>query len=133
MEDLFDLNDPMGSSLDELNPLDEINTDYLSPLDSGDDTLGVSHSNPFSSGFDEEHPMPTYEELRNAGFPEQAANYILYSPKHTYSQRELFHCLYESDNPFEAYQDLVKEKVDDFIARCDEHLDHAREILNRPF
>ena len=30
-------------------------------------TLGATHS-PFSSGFDAEHPMPTYEELRNAGF-----------------------------------------------------------------
>lgn len=132
MEDIFDMNDSMESPLDELNPLVDINTDILSsPLDNGDNILGA-HSNPFSSGFDEEHPMPSYEELLNAGFPKEAANYILYSPTHTFSQRELFHCLYESDNPFEAYKDLVNEKVDEFIDKCQADISHAREILMKP-
>ena len=77
-------------------------------------------SNPYESGFDAEHPMPTYDQLRNAGFSEYLANNILYGESHTYSQKELFHCLYESDDPVKAYNEMMDAKVKASIAKTDE-------------
>lgn len=77
----------------------------------GNAELGSSND-PFSSGFDSEHPMPSYEQLRNAGFSHHVADNIVYGTSHSYSQKELFHVLYESDNPLDAYNDMMKEKAD---------------------
>ncbi len=78
-----------------------------------DAILGTSsHSlNPFRSGFDDEHPMPSYDELRNAGFSDHVANNILYGDSHVYSEKELFQCLYGSEDPLQAYNDMMEEKV----------------------
>ena len=131
MEDIFDMNDSMGSPLDEINPLGEINTDHLlSPLGDGDDTLGVSHSNPFSSGFDAEHPMPTIEELRNAGFSGETAAHLVYGI-HDYSERELFHCFYESEDPHEAFLELERQKMRELIFRTDQNIKEAEDLLRR--
>ena len=61
-------------------------------------TLGATHSH-FSSGFDAEHPMLTYEDLRNAGFSDYLAHNISEGLSHSYSDKELFHVLYESEDP----------------------------------
>ena len=76
--------------------------------------------NPFSSGFDKDHPMPTYDQLRNAGFSDHLAKSILYGESHTYSQKELYHCLYESKDPVKAYNDMMDAKVKAHIAKSDE-------------
>lgn len=78
-----------------------------------------SGSSPFSSGFDAEHPMPTYEELRNAGFSDHIANRILSGDSHSYSQRELYQCLYESDDPLAAYNEMMHAKVEKSLAESD--------------
>lgn len=75
---------------------------------------------PFESRFDAEHPFPTYEQLRNAGFSPHVAKNICYGITHSYSQRELFECLYNSKNPVEAYNKMMKAKVDKAIAKTDE-------------
>lgn len=79
-----------------------------------------SETSPFESGFDAEHPMPTYDQLRNAGFSAHLAKSILYGESHTYSQKELFHCLYESDNPVKAYNEMMDAKIKASIAKTDE-------------
>ena len=79
-----------------------------------------SETSPFESGFDAEHPMPTYDQLRNAGFSDYLAKSILYGESHTYSQKELFHCLYESDDPVKAYNEMMDAKVKASIAKTDE-------------
>ena len=48
---------------DDISPLEELNA----PIEEKKDC------NSFSSGFDKEHPMPTYDQLRNAGFSSEAA------------------------------------------------------------
>ena len=78
----------------------------------------IGFSSPYSSGFDEEHPMPTYDELRNAGFSDYLSNQILYGEDHCYSQRELFNALY-SGNPLEAYNEMMEGKVNDALNRSD--------------
>ena len=77
-------------------------------------------SNPFSSGFDKDNPMPTYDQLRNAGFSDHLAKSILYGESHTYSQKELFHCLYESDDPVKAYNEMMDAKVKKHLEKSDE-------------
>lgn len=88
----------------------------LSGLPIEDSLIGFS--SPYSSGFDEEHPMPTYDELRNAGFSDYLSNQILYGVEHCYSQRELYNALY-SDNPLEAYNEMMDGKVNDALNRSD--------------
>lgn len=81
--------------------------------DTSDDitgTLGTSHS-PFSSGFDTEHPLPSYEQLRNAGFSDYLAHHISEGGCHSYSDRELFHVLYESKDPVAAYNEMMEAKA----------------------
>ena len=86
----------------------------------GDLDSVFSKSSPFESGFDARHPMPTFEQLRNAGFSNHIANSILYGSSHCYSQKELFHCLYESDDPVKAYNEMMDAKVKASIAKTDE-------------
>lgn len=93
--------------------MEEVAPDTL--LDLG----GMSIGSPFDSGFDEDHPMPTYEELLNAGFSDEVAVNILYGGSHCYSQRELYHCFYESDDPLKAYNEMVEAKADECIKRAD--------------
>lgn len=90
---------------------------------------GVSESisesrnlSPFESGFDAEHPMPTFEQLRNAGFSEHVAHSIAMGLSHSYSKRELYHCLYESDDPVKAYNEMMDAKVKEAIAKTDKAL-----------
>lgn len=90
---------------------------------------GVSESisesrrlSPFESGFDAEHPMPTFEQLRNAGFSEHVAHNIAMGMSHSYSKRELYHCLYESDDPVKAYNEMMEAKVKEAIAKTDKAL-----------
>lgn len=77
-------------------------------------------NSPYESGFDAEHPMPTYDQLRNAGFSDLIANSILSGSSHSYSQKELFHCLYESDDPVKAYNEMMDAKVKDSIRKTDQ-------------
>ena len=77
------------------------------------------HTNIFESGFDKEHPLPTYDQLRNAGFSDYLAKNILQDGPHAYSQRELYHCLYESDDPVKAYNEMMEAKVNASIAKSD--------------
>ena len=81
-------------------------------------TLGATHS-PFSSGFDAEHPMPTNEELRNAGFSDYLAHNISEGLSHSYSDNELFHVLYESDDPVAAYNEMVEDKAQVALDKAD--------------
>lgn len=73
-------------------------------------TIGMSDFNPYASGFDEEHPLPTYDELRNAGFTDFEAKQITYHTYTVFSERELFEALY-SENPKEAYDAMMHEKL----------------------
>lgn len=65
----------------------------------------------YESGFDLEHPMLTYDQLRNAGFSKKQAYSIVYGSSHVYSDRELFHCLYESDDPVKAFNEMMTAKA----------------------
>lgn len=92
-------------------------TTALENLVSGDTSSEVNLSsidepieNPYSSGFDKDHPMPTYDQLRNAGFSDYLANQILYGT-HVYSDKELFNALYSPD-PVAAYNDMVHAKIE---------------------
>ena len=85
----------------------------------GESLLRKSEMSPFESGFDAEHPMPTYDQLRNAGFSDHIANRILSGDSHSYSQRELFHCLYESDDPLKAYNEMMHAKVEKSLAESE--------------
>lgn len=92
-------------------------------LESGtvDDSLGTSvaaHS-PFSSGFDAEHPMLSYEELRNTGFSDYLAHNIAEGLSHSYSDKELFHVLYESDDPVAAYNEMMEDKAQVALDKAD--------------
>ena len=85
----------------------------------GANGFGASHHNPFSSGFDTQHPFPTYEQLRNAGFSDFIANSITDGGTHTYSQKELYHVLYESEDPVQAYNDMMDIKAQHAIDKTD--------------
>lgn len=78
----------------------------------------VDVDNQFSSGFDAEHPMLTFEQLRNAGFSNHMANQILYGDNHVYSQRELFEVLY-SEHPLEAYNQMIEAKAAAVLSKAD--------------
>lgn len=82
-----------------------------------DATIGMSDSNPYASGFDEDHPLPSYDELRNAGFTDFEAKQITYHTYTVFSEKELFEVLY-SDNPKEAYDAMMREKLDNL----DDHI-----------
>lgn len=120
MEDFFD----MSMNEEQLNPLDDLQSDPLSVITNpNDDMLGgvFNHKglSPFDSGFDADHPMPTYDQLRNAGFSDYLAHQITDGLSHCYSQRELFHCLYESEDPVKAYNEMMDAKVQDSMAKTD--------------
>ena len=91
------------------------------------DSLNKPVENPYESGFDKDHPMPTYDQLRNAGFSDYLANQILHG-KHSYSDKELFNVLYSPD-PVEAYNKMMKAKVDKHIAETDELLKSIKDTL----
>lgn len=76
--------------------------------------------NSYSSGFDEEHPRLTYDELRNAGFSDHIARSISNGGEHSYSDKELFHVLYECKDPVQAYNDMMSAKAEDIFNRTDE-------------
>lgn len=101
------------SNLKVFSPEMSTNSDVL-------ESIFKKKVSPFESGFDAEHPFPTYEQLRNAGFSPHVAKNIRYGITHSYSQRELFECLYNSKNPVEAYNKMMKAKVDKAIAKTDE-------------
>lgn len=77
---------------------------------------------PFDSGFDDKHPMPTYDQLRNAGFSEYLANQILHGVTHCYSQRELHDVLY-SDDPVGNYNAMVEAKAQAALNRADKMIE----------
>ena len=112
--------DEMNFELDDtlLSPTD----DFGGTLDDTTGTLGASHS-PFSSGFDEEHPIPSYEELRNAGFSDYLARNISEGGCHSYSDRELFHVLYESEDPVAAYNEMMEVKAQHAMDKADSLID----------
>ena len=91
--------------------------------DPNEDLLGTSHTNPFDSGFDAEHPFPTYEQLRNAGFSSEVAHNMIDGLDHAYSQKELYHVLYESDDPLTAYNEMMDGKVQETCDKIDELVD----------
>ena len=109
-----------------ISPLENIIAKESTPLESLT-TLNKPIDNPYESGFDEEHPMPTYDQLRNAGFSDYLANQILHG-KHSYSDKELFNVLYSPD-PVEAYNQMMKAKVDKHIAETDELLKSIKNTL----
>ena len=110
--------------MDEMDlGLDDSLMSPIEGLESGtvDDSLGTSgaaHS-PFSSGFDAEHPMLSYEELRNAGFSDYLAHNIAEGLSHSYSDKELFHVLYESDDPVAAYNEMMEDKAQVALDKAD--------------
>ena len=105
----FDLDDTL------LSPTEEIGG---GTIEDSTGTLGASH-NPFSSGFDAEHPLPSYEELRNAGFSDYLARHISEGGCHSYSDRELFHVLYESEDPVAAYNEMMEDKAQVALDKAD--------------
>ena len=120
MEDLIGMNEEL------FNPLDDLQNDPVSSItnsDADEDMLGSvfnhKRSSPFASGFDAEHPMPTYDQLRNAGFSDYLAHQITGGLSHCYSQRELYHCLYESEDPVKAYNEMMEDRVQKTIAKTD--------------
>lgn len=111
MEDLY----PFDNDLSNFDHSD-LDGFELNGILSNDSTFGLSSA--YSSGFDSDHPMPTYDELRNAGFSDYLANQILYGGTHCYSQKELYEALY-SDDPLSAYNDMMNSKVNDALERSD--------------
>ena len=93
------------------------------PIVPNDNLLGTSHHDPFGSPFDEEHPFPTYEQLRGIGFSSKVAHSITESLDHSYTQKELYHVLYESDNPVTAYNDMMDDKAYAVIDKVDDNMD----------
>ena len=110
----------------------DMNMDDVMPFDSGmenpidDNPIDIwgsgSHSL-FSSGFDDEHPLPSYDELRNAGFSDYLAHHISEGGCHSYSESELYHVLYESDDPVSAYNDMMDGKAQAAINKADQIID----------
>lgn len=92
-------------------------------VNQNEDLLGMSHNSPFDSGFDAEHPFPTYEQLRNAGFSSEVAHNMIDGHDHAYSQKELYHVLYESDDPLTAYNEMMYGKVQETCEKTDEMVD----------
>lgn len=108
----FDINnDHLDTFYDGENIDNSENSLYSQSLSKG------IENNPYASGFDEEHPLPTYEELRNAGFTDFEAKQITYHTYTVFSEKELFDVLY-SENPKEAYDAIMHEKLDDL----DDHI-----------
>ena len=109
--------DEMNFDLDDtlLSPTEEIGG---GTIEDSTGSLGASH-NPFSSGFDAEHPLPSYEELRNAGFSDYLARHISEGGCHSYSDRELFHVLYESEDPVAAYNEMMEDKAQHIMDKTD--------------
>ena len=105
----FDLDDTMLSPTEELGD---------GTIENTAGTMGASH-NPFSSGFDAEHPLPSYEELRNAGFSDYLARNISEGGCHSYSDKELFHVLYESEDPVAAYNEMMDAKAQHAMDKAD--------------
>lgn len=115
MEDFFD----MTNGLSDLT--DNYQNQPIEGVDDFDNMLSYGSSNPFDSGFDAEHPFPTYEQLRNAGFSDYLADRIVNGDSHSYSQRELFQCFYESDDdPLTAYNNMMHVKMEKSLAESDE-------------
>lgn len=85
-------------------------------------------SSVYSSGFDENHPMPSYDGLRNAGFSDFLANQILFGDGHCYSQKELFNALY-SDDPLSAYNEMIDSKVNNVLNRSDKLIEDIQNEL----
>lgn len=113
MDDMnFGLDDTMMSS-----------TNGLEGSSMNDDTtgmLGASHSHSsFGTDFDAEHPYPSYEELRKAGFSEYLAHRISDGGAHSYSDEELYHVIYESEDPVAAYNEMMNAKAYHAMDRAD--------------
>lgn len=84
-----------------------------------------------SGGFSEEQPMFTYEQLRNIGFDDRIANHMLdLDAHHSYSQRELFDVLYNSENPVDAYNKLMDGKVEIAINKADALIESIEQDFN---
>lgn len=80
---------------------------------------GFADTVSFGSGFTEEQPMFTYDQLRDAGFSDYLANSMLNPDMpHSYSQEELHNVLY-SENPLEAYNQMMDAKAQAAINRAD--------------
>lgn len=114
MEEFFDINEDSNfgmSGMETQGMIDDVNPDG---------TFGSV----FDSGFDEDHPRPTVDQLQNAGFSHQMAERIVagYGGDHSYSDRELFHCFYESDNPVEEYNKMMNAKVHAALDRSDAYI-----------
>lgn len=105
----FDLDDTLLSPTEDLGG---------GTIEDSTETLGASH-NPFSSGFDAEHPLPSYDELRNAGFSDYLARHISEGGCHSYSDRELFHVLHESEDPVAAYNEMMEDKAQHIMDKTD--------------
>lgn len=96
---------------------------------------GRKHNPEFGSGFDAEHPYPTFEQLCEAGFRSEVAFSISeeyrnpYSnAHHPYTKRELYHVLYESDDPVKAYNEMMEEKFRKKLDKFDKALD---DVINK--
>lgn len=112
----YDLVDDVFMSLPEgTGELDGI-------VDTPHDPFGSS-DNPLGSVFDDEHPFPSYEELRNAGFSEHLARNITNGGCHSYTNEELFHVLYESEDPVAAYNEMMDIKAHIALDKADELID----------
>lgn len=107
----YDLDDFFMSSPEGTGELQGI-------VDNTPDIFGSSHYS-FSSGFDDEHPFPSYEELKDMGFSDYLARNITEGEEHSYSNGELFHVLYESEDPVAAYNDMMETKAHDAIEKAD--------------
>lgn len=91
------------------------------------------------TGFDPhlfEIVMPTYKELREAGFSEKDANNILdESIEHPYSDWELLFCLHESVDPVNAYKELLESKTTDkklfhVMYECDDPIQAYNDMMS---
>ena len=80
----------------------------------------------FDSGFDADHPRPTYEQLKNAGFSNHLAQRISSGEAHSYSDKELYQVIYESDDPVQAYNEMMDIKAHAAIARADELIEDIK-------
>lgn len=119
---------PLDSEYDNYNPFGSYeDTDYrYSSLDRIDGMIEEDISNnvcsPYDSGFDDEHPIPSYKELRNAGFTDFEAKQIIYGNHEIYSDKELYDCLYGSENPKEAYDAMIRKKTDEAMNKIDDFM-----------
>lgn len=109
-----------GSYLSDIHPAIEQNISFG----------GNRRKQEFGSGFDAEHPYPTFEQLCEAGFRSEVAfsiseeyRHSFSNDHHPYTKRELFHVLYESDDPVKAYNEMMEGKFRIKMERFDETLD----------